>query len=291
MQAIELKFLLKLLGFPNYRAKITDDKLKPNKGTTAAERDRICRELSKRGILNYSREVGKFKIAPAGKNLLNANNAEIPLTDEHFKVLKACEKETITPGKVKSVAPERRQSVIQDLEAKGLIKVEKEVIKEVWLNDKGHEYLLEDYLPGGGDQPSISLNMLKNYLIFLRKFLRKAAPFSAEEPTTQIPSRVEEDTNSTPISDKPDDETILATIKSLDKQLNTGNYLPIFHLRQKLQPPLSRDELDQALYRLQRQNKIELSSLVESIRYTPEQIEAGIPQDAGGPLFFLVVNG
>ncbi|WP_421658498.1 hypothetical protein [Leptothermofonsia sp. ETS-13] len=285
MQSIELKFLLKLLGFPNYRAKIIDDKLKPNKGATATDRNKICRELSKRGIVSYSREVSKFKIEPTGKNLLNSNNTEIPLTNDHLKVLKACEKEMITPSKVKGVASEKRQFVIQDLEAKGLIKVEKETIKEVWLTEQGQEYLLEECLPGGS--ATITLDLLKNYLIFLRK----AAQFSAEKPTAQISSPLQEAVDSTPISAKPDDETILETIKALDKQLNTGNYLPIFHLRQKLQPPLSRDELDQALYRLQRQDKIELSSLVESIRYTPEQIEAGIPQDSGGPLFFLVVNG
>ena len=79
-------------------------------------------------------------------------------------------------------------------------------------------------------------------------------------------------------------------IQNLDRELATDNYLPIFYLRQKLQPPLSREEVDQALYRLQRNDKIELSSLQEAIAYTPEQIEAGIPQDIGGPLFFIIVT-
>ncbi len=285
MQPVELKFLLKLLGFSNYRAKISDEKLKPNDKTSATERDKICRELSKRGIVSYSREVNKFKISPAGKALLNSNTTEVVLTDEQLKLLRACEREAISPGTVKGIAPEKRQSVVQDLETKGFIKVEKEAIKEVWLTDQGYEYLLKECLPSGNS--TISLNLLKNYLVFLRK----AAQFSTAKSTTQISASVGKISDSTSFSAKPDDETILGTIKALDKQLNTGNYLPIFHLRQKLQPPLSRDELDQALYRLQRQDKIELSSLVESIHYTPEQIEAGIPQESGGPLFFLVVSG
>lgn len=36
--------------------------------------------------------------------------------------------------------------------------------------------------------------------------------------------------------------------------------------------------------------KIELSSLQHVTTYTPEQIDAGIPQDISGPLFFIVVN-
>lgn len=73
-------------------------------------------------------------------------------------------------------------------------------------------------------------------------------------------------------------------IRDLDRQLGTDNYLPIFHLRQKFQPPLSREQLDQLLYRLQRNDRIDLSSLQEVSAYTPEQIDAGIPQDIGGPL-------
>jgi len=55
--------------------------------------------------------------------------------------------------------------------------------------------------------------------------------------------------------------------------MNTENYLPIFHLRQRTS--LSREKLDQALYRLQQNDQIELSSL-QHVTYTPEQIDAGI---------------
>jgi hypothetical protein len=53
---------------------------------------------------------------------------------------------------------------------------------------------------------------------------------------------------------------------------------------------MSREQLDRALYRLQKDNKIELSTLQEVSAYTPEQIKSGIPQNIGGSLFFIVVN-
>jgi hypothetical protein len=86
------------------------------------------------------------------------------------------------------------------------------------------------------------------------------------------------------------DEEILQLIEKLDRELGTDNYLPIFHLREKLQPPFSRDELDKALYRLQASDRIDLSSLLDPAPYTPEQIDAGILQKVGGSLFFITVN-
>ena len=87
---------------------------------------------------------------------------------------------------------------------------------------------------------------------------------------------------------KPTDSEILAMIKDLDHKLGTDKYLPIFHLREKLQPSLSRTEVDRALYRLEKSDQIELSSLQEVRCYTLEQIEAGIPQNIGGRLFFII---
>jgi hypothetical protein len=86
------------------------------------------------------------------------------------------------------------------------------------------------------------------------------------------------------------DEEILHTIQKLDRELGTDNYLPIFHLRQTLQPPLSRDDLDKALYRLQAKDQIELSSLAEPDKFTSEQFNAGIPRRRGGVLFFISAN-
>jgi hypothetical protein len=92
------------------------------------------------------------------------------------------------------------------------------------------------------------------------------------------------------VLEHPSDSEILEIIANLDRELRTDNYLPIFHLRDKLQAIFTRDELDQALYRLQRQDKLEMSTLAEVKVYTPEQMKAGIPQPVGGPLFYLIIN-
>jgi predicted transcriptional regulator len=274
MKAIELKFLLKLLGHKEYQAPIS--KLAPSDKTTTGERDKICRELADRGIVAYSREIKRFKIDPSGKGLLKQETRDLPLTDQHLLILKACENRSITPGEVKTLAANERQSILQDLAEKGFIQVEKAQIKEVWLTDRGTEYLRDECQPAG--TPTISFNLLGNYLTFLRKLMRtdKASEIALAKSTNS--------------SNKPSDEEILQMIRDLDQEYSTNNYLPIFHLRKNLEPPLSRNELDQAIYRLWQQDKIEVSSLVESIHYTPEEIQAGIPQDSGDPLFFLEVK-
>jgi hypothetical protein len=269
METNELKFLLKLLAFPDYRTSLA--KITPNAKTTAAERERICRKLRDQELVNCSYEVTKLKIAAPGKDLLKLDAAESPLTDQQLKVLRTSEKEKITPGKTGIPAAER-QAIIQGLADRGWIEVEQK-IKEVWLSERGVERLRDEYNPKG--TATISLDLLNNYLRFLRKSLQV-------KPVTPA-------TNESPIdsTSKPSDKEILQTIQKLDQELGTDNYLPIFHLRQKLQPPLSREELDQALYRLQKNDQIELSSLQEATAYTSAQIDAGIPQNVGGALFFI----
>lgn len=262
MDTNELKFVLKLLGFPNYRESLA--KIKPTSKTPASEQKRICRQLLKRELVAVSDEISKFKIAPPGKALLNLEPTSLPVTDRELKILKSCQKEAITPGKTGIPASEA-QKLIQALAQKGLIQVNEtdRKIKEVWLTQQGQDYLRNEYAPKGS--ATISLDLLNNYLHFLRN--------SADD---SIP--------------KPSDEEILQTIQDLDKELGTDNYLPIFHLRQKLQPPLNREELEQALYRLEGDDKIELSALVEASRYSPAQVNAGIKQLSASPLFFIKVN-
>jgi len=57
-------------------------------------------------------------------------------------VLRASEKEKITPGKT-NVPAESRQAIIKSLADRGLIEVETK-IKEVWLCAQGQEYLRDD---------------------------------------------------------------------------------------------------------------------------------------------------
>jgi len=159
-----------------------------------------------------------------------------------------------------------------------LIEVETKV-KEVWLSEQGKAHLRDEYIPKKGVQPVISLDLLSYYLRFIRRSFNSninTQALSAKLPTTQ--------------NQQLNDLEVLETIQKLDRELGTENYLPIFHLRQKLTSVISRQQLDEILYRLQRNDQIELSSLQEVTAYTPEQIDAGIPQNIGGPLFFITVN-
>lgn len=272
MDVKELKFLLKLLGTQNYRAAIAQ--IKPNPGIKAAERDSICRQLYHQNLVGCTEEVTKFNIAAPGKSLLNNIDAavDLPITEDELKALKASANGTITPGKT-LIAPASRQPVIQALVARGLIKAVEKKIKEVWLTKQGQEYLCLEY-QSNSNAKEITLKMLSDYLQLVRKY------YCWEVSVSRSPQS----------GSKPSDEDIFNLIRELDGELGAKNYLPIFHLRQRLQPPLSREELDRALYRLQRQDLIDLSSLQDVRAYAREEVEAGIPQDIGGRLFFIIVN-
>lgn len=272
MEVPELKFMLKLLEFPDYRASISQ--ITPNSKTKAAERDSICRTLRDRDLVGCREEVVQLRIAPPGKALLKLDTSTLPVSQEELQVLKACADASVSPGQT-GLQRQQRQPVVRDLVDRGLVKAEKTQIADVWLTQRGCEYLRDEYNPAG-TTPVLSLDLLANYVRFLRKSLHESPSNGSATPTV-LPTAV-----------KPSDDDIFELVRELDRHLGTDNYLPIFHLRQKLQPPLTREELDRALYRLQRQDRIELSSLQEAMHYTPEQIEAGIGQDIGGPLFFII---
>lgn len=274
MKVTELKFLLKLLGFPNYRAPLSD--LKVGDKTSVTEQERLCRDLANRELIAYRSEIKKFKLDAPGKSLLKFDTNDLPITELELRVLEASRHGTITPAQTEIPAA-NRQSIIQGLAGRGLIKVTEEKIKDVWLTDRGQLYLRDECNPNGNTP--ISLNLLSHYLRFLRK------AFSPEASNGQV-SSLTAATAAQPF----DDHQVLTIIQNLDRELGTENYLPIFYLREKVQPPLSRDGLDQLLYRLQRTDQIELSALQETTVYTPNQIEAGIPQAIGGPLFFITVS-
>jgi len=284
MDVKELKFLLKLVGKQDYRASITE--LKPNSKTPASERDRICRQLGERDLVGYSEEIQKLKIAPPGQSLLKLDPAGLPVTPQELKILQACEKGAITPGKTNITPAKTRQALIDSLAHRGFIEAAQTRIKDVWLTEPGKEYLREEYTPLGAGNLTMTKAMLADYLRFMRKFLPRELQAVTTSPTPATAALTSRDVTWRVSSD----EEILQIIQDLDRQLGTDNYLPIFYLRDKLQPPLSREELDQALYRLERQDKIELSALQEVRAYTPEQIDAGIPQDIGGRLFFIIVT-
>ncbi|MGB3509000.1 MAG: hypothetical protein WBA93_07125 [Microcoleaceae cyanobacterium] len=272
MDVKELKFLLKLLGYKNYIVSI--NKIQPEVGIKTSERDEICYRLRDRGFVNFTAEVTKFNIEAKGKSLLNGKKAAQSLTDEELKVLKASANGVISPGET-GIASTYRQAVIQDLLDRGLIKTFDQKIKEVWLTEQGKKFLCQEY-SSRSNAKEISLKMLSDYLQLMRTYQSPSSPRQEKQEFFKVSNN------------KPTDSEILAVIRDLDKTLGTDNYLPIFHLRQKLQPPLSREELDRALYRLEQNDQIELSSLQEVKFYTPEQVETGIPQDIGGRLFFII---
>jgi hypothetical protein len=277
METNELKFLLKLLGFNDYRAGLSAfDVFK-------TEKNKICKALGDRELVDYTREITAVKILPPGQTLLK-DPGELPITAKELKVLEKISKASgkIAPSKITSPKAAERDAILEGLSQKGLIEAEKSIKKakaEVWLTERGIEYLRDDYNPDKGVQPAVSLESLGNYLRFLRKTLRvKAKEVSTSLPPVNITEQ------------ELSDEEILQIIEKLDRELGTENYLPIFHIRQKLQPPFSRDELDKALYRLQRNDQIDLSTLLDPTPYTPEQVDAGIKQNVGASLFFISIN-
>ncbi|MDZ8107205.1 MAG: transcription factor RcaD [Nostoc sp. DedQUE12a] len=279
MDTKELKFLLKLLGFSNYRAELKAFE------SFKTERNKICKALGDRELVDYTREIIAVKILPPGQVVLK-DPAQVPIADKELKVLEQIAKASgkIAPSKITSAKKAaERDEILEVLSDRGLIEAERGIKKtkaEVWLTERAIEYLRDDYSPNKGSNPAISLELLGNYLRFLRKTLR----VKPEEVSTALPPI---NTADKEISD----EEILQIIEQLDQELATDNYLPIFHLREKLQPPFSRDELDKALYRLQKNDKIELRTLVHAQEYTQEQVNTGISQRSGSPLFFIKVTG
>ncbi|MGB5959962.1 MAG: transcription factor RcaD [Coleofasciculaceae cyanobacterium] len=277
METKELKFLLKLLGCANYRA--SSASLKSITG-----KDKLCRDLSDRGFVDFTREIATVKILPAGRALLKLDT-QLPLIPNELKVLESISKASVkiptSKIAVKSVKSVERDAILQRFHERGLIEVEMKIKRqkaEVWITDRGIEYLHDEYKPKG--RGTISLDLLNNYLHFFRKSMQVKEDFF-EQPSEILPTEAEVSNFS--------DQEILQTIQKLDQELGTDNYLPIFHLRQKLQPPLEREDLDQALYRLQKNDQIELRTLIHAQDYTTEQVKAGISQRSGSPLFFIKV--
>ncbi|PZO19398.1 MAG: hypothetical protein DCF25_08500 [Leptolyngbya foveolarum] len=297
LKAIELKFLLELVNFDDYRSKIT--KIKPSSKTPASERNKACKELLSKGFVENSQEILKFVTAGPGKDLLSKDSDSLPvqLDPKELVALEVGAKES-SPGQLgKKVPAEERQVLLRNLAERGLIKASKTAINEVWLSAQGKQFLREEYVAIGSW--TITAAKLGNYVKFLRESASQApgqrlSPnLPTGQPHGQRPlSQPGSQLNSAmPIGSqtKPDAGAVLQQIKQLDQLIGTDNYLPIYHLREKLQPPLTREELDSRLYELQRSDRIELSSLHDKGDYNDRQISAGIAQNHGRSLFFIAV--
>jgi len=276
----ELRFLLLLLGLPNYCGPMT--KLTPGKSKGAAgERDRICQDLCSRGVVAYRSEIKRFAIAPPGKALLKLDLRELPISVQDLKVLQRCQTR-ITPGQLKSdVAKEDRQRVIHSLEERGLVTVSGAVLKEAWLTAQGATQLRNELEVSG--PATVSLNLFGNYL----RFLQQPAPLFQPSQSVEAGPEAQALDSQAPNSQAGSAE-VLQAIARLDAQHDTDNYLPLYLLREALL--LGREALDSILYDLQRQDQIELDTVQEVASYSSQQLAAGIPQAVGGALFFISLS-
>lgn len=280
----ELKFLLRLLEHsPDYRTRISN--IKPEAKTPASERDRICKSLCSRGFVEYTDEIQQYQTTAAGKTLLKSDASTLPVSvaPNELALIKAATNKAVTPGTAKKVPAGDRQRLLNQLKERGLITVSKSQIKDVWLTSQGNHYLLNDCVPTSSSA-KLSFSMLGNYLTFLRQSLgQKGAAIGTPQELPDMQPASTKDSSLT-------SEAVLDAIRQLDRQFDTDNFLPIFHLREKLQPPLSREALDRLLYDLQSQDLIELSTLQDVSNYSETEVAAGIPQNIGGALFYIRVT-
>lgn len=271
----EFKFLLRLLEHPpQYRGPIS--KIKPNPKTSASERDKACKNLCSQGLVDYEEEIIRYGITAAGQALLSLDTSTLPVIPDERHLVQAAATQVATPGMAKKVPASARQRLLRQLVDRGLVKVHKTQIKEVWLTAQGQAFLCHEFTPKGTG--TLTAAMVGTYVTFLRQSLGTTQGTDAPSPGKPLTEAAQ----ITP-------EAVLGMIQRLDKQLGTDNYLPIFHLRDQLQPPLSREDLDQQLYALERSDRIELGTLQDVAAYSEAQLNAGIPQDIGGPLFFISV--
>ncbi|NJK39716.1 MAG: hypothetical protein HC835_12370 [Oscillatoriales cyanobacterium RM2_1_1] len=174
MDVAELKFVIALLSKPDYRAPITE--IKPEPKTSALERDRICRELRDRQLVNCMEEVLKLQISATGESLLRLDPIGTPITPQELKALRTCrdKQREITP-KQTGLNDSDREWVIPSLLKRGWLEPTKSRILEVWLTEKGKYYLAEEYLPPGNGSLTLTINQMRDYLQFLRDYFSQPA--------------------------------------------------------------------------------------------------------------------
>ncbi|MEL6161560.1 MAG: hypothetical protein AAFR18_20310 [Cyanobacteria bacterium J06627_32] len=299
VSAAELKFLLKLLGCDGYRGAIAT--LSPSSKTSAAQRDRICRALGEKGLVTYHEQVARFTITPHGRTLLALENKNLLVTPDERSVLTACRGST-TPGQLSKITATARQSILLGMSSRGLVKISKTTIKDVWLTAAGKSFLLEEYSPAGA-HPVATASMLGHYARFFRRELGTFAAHADgkaavqhSQPNQMDGGQVSDAANDssaqlTEVPAKPDRRAVVQYIQQLDEALGTGNRLPIFHLREKLQSTLPAEELDDMLKALYRNKRLQLSALLDepedALAYTPQQKETGILKDDSDHWFFV----
>ena len=139
LKTIELKFLWRLLE-QGGRSEIVH--LSPNEKTPVVKRDRICKKLASHGLVDYSGDVAKFTISPAGRMLLTLDTTSLPVTPDELNLLRGC-RGSMAPGQLSSKIPMGdRQRLIRSLAERRMLKIRSVAIKEVWLTARGREFCL-----------------------------------------------------------------------------------------------------------------------------------------------------
>jgi hypothetical protein len=191
MDTNELKFLLQLLGCTDYRSSYDASIFKSFDG-----KEKLCLSLSGQELIDYSREIGTMKILPAGQALLELDPKEVPITEKERRVLEKINAAgtEISPGKITSPKASERDEILNTLSDRGLIEAETRIKKlkaEVWLTERGIEYLRDEYVPKG--VANISFDLLGNYLGFLRKTLPSKSEQVLSESKVESPVEITED--------------------------------------------------------------------------------------------------
>jgi hypothetical protein len=140
LSAIEQQFLLELLEhFPGHRAQL--EQMRSWVDNAAGKCDRLCQRLYQQGWLDYTYDITRYKLAPAGKMLLHLDCSILPVTPDERLLLKAAATRTATPDCAKRVSPLDRQRLLHQLLDQKLIRICQRRINEVWLTPQGKNYL------------------------------------------------------------------------------------------------------------------------------------------------------
>jgi hypothetical protein len=188
MDTNEFKFLLKLLGCPDYRSDYGASIFESFDG-----KEKICLSLGEQELVDYSREIGSMVILPPGQELLQLDPKEVPITEKERRVLEkiSIAAEKMSPGKITAPKASERDEILKTLSDRGLIETETRIKKakaEVWLTERGMDYLRYDYIPEGA--ANISFDLLGNYLRFLRKSLQPKSELVTSVSNAESPVEI-----------------------------------------------------------------------------------------------------
>lgn len=251
MELDSIRFLLKLDNLNAQRSKLATS-FKEFKTT---QRDRICLELASYGLIEFSSDVDTLTITPAGTELLKLDLSAQPLSPQEIKLI------TVVAKKPNC----KPSSISFSLHGQKISAAERNQIVDKMI-DQG--FLNATYVP-----------KKKGAEVWLtpkgREGLQQLAKFLTDWSSSS--------SNSVPTVDQ-----VFQTITAFRNQTEIPNYLPLYALREHY-PNLEREQLDQMLYSLAQAGQIELIALSENHRYNLQQIQAGIPQPTGGPLFFIEI--